>query len=113
MNEPLVLLEDRDATTTIVRLNRPRQRNALNIELIRSLCSHFEALNRAEEKRVVILHGAGPAFCAGLDLAEAADTQTVEQSGTVAQLFDVVTIAAVHGAGLMAACDFVVAAEKT
>jgi methylglutaconyl-CoA hydratase len=78
------------------------------------------------QKRVVILCGAGAAFCTGLDLKEAADqTKAHATAEMVANTLiaisqtHLVTIAAVHGAavaggaGIMSACDFVVAAERT
>jgi len=74
----------------------------------------------------MILRGAGVAFCTGLDLKEAADqTKAHATAEMVANTLiaigqtRVVTIAAVHGAavaggaGIMSACDFVVAAEGT
>src|SRR5213076_2283361 len=75
---------------------------------------------------VIILRGAGAAFCTGLDLKEAADqTKAHETAQMVANTLitisqtHLITIAAVHGAavaggaGIMSACDFVVAAEGT
>jgi methylglutaconyl-CoA hydratase len=72
------------------------------------------------------LRGAGAAFCTGLDLKEAADqtkahvtAQAVADALITISQTDLITIAAVHGAavaggaGLMSACDFVVAAERT
>ena len=72
------------------------------------------------------MRGAGAAFCTGLDLKEAADrkkahmtAELVAKALTTLAETRLVTIAAVHGAavaggaGIMSACDFVVAAEKT
>ncbi len=80
----------------------------------------WQAIRR---NRVVILRGAGPVFSAGLDLREAADSSLVERSAAaVSRALDLlrtsplITIAAVQGgafaggAGLMAACDIVIAA---
>ena len=74
-------------------------------------------------QRVVILRGAGPVFSAGLDLREAADSSLVERSAAAVsralnllRTSPLVMIAAVQGgafaggAGLMAACDIVIAA---
>ncbi len=86
-------------------LNRPDRRNALTIELMEALCGALESLAGEPRRRVVILRGAGPAFCAGLDLHEAAETDFAKQSAVwVARTFQtlaaspLVTIAAVHGA---------------
>jgi len=51
-----------------IGLNRPDKRNALSQELLDSLADAAE--RAASEARVAILHGTGPNFCAGLDLAE-------------------------------------------
>lgn len=126
MNEPEILIDEVDATISVVCLNRPKRRNALSLALMQSLCNQMVTLSGDDRKRVVILHGSGPVFSAGLDLFEAADSEYFEQSAAwVAQLLDtikscpLITIAAVHGAalaggaGIMAACDLVVAAEDT
>src|SRR5256885_13695736 len=65
-----LLLETCEAGILRLILNRPAQRNALSIGLMSAL---GEALDRAaadRECRVVIIAGAGPAFCAGHDLRE-------------------------------------------
>ncbi len=104
-----------------VTLDRPERRNALSIALLGSLVEALDALARDGSTRVAILRGAGPVFCAGLDLAEAARPELVEASarGVAAALAalrrpELVTIAALHGgayaggAGLAAACDVAV-----
>src|SRR5438045_7336281 len=68
-NAPL-LLEERSDGVLRLTLNRPAQRNALSIALMTAL---GEALDRAaadKECRVLVIAGAGPAFCAGHDLRE-------------------------------------------
>lgn len=54
--------------TALVGLNRPAKRNAVNDALLAELSACFE--HRLDDARVVILHGHGPHFCAGLDLFE-------------------------------------------
>ena len=54
-----------------VTLNRPEQLNALNRALVADLNEYFGGLNARSPARVVVLRGAGRAFCAGLDLKEA------------------------------------------
>jgi len=120
----LILTQAVQAGVTIVTLNRPDRRNALSIELMRQLCAAIENLSTDLSQRVVILRGEGPVFCAGLDLHEAADFEQAEESGglverTLRVLHEtpLITICAAHGsalaggAGLMAACDIVVAAD--
>ena len=51
-----------------VTLNRPARLNALNQPLTDALLAYFEGLRRKRETRVVILRGAGRAFCSGADL---------------------------------------------
>jgi methylglutaconyl-CoA hydratase len=107
-----------------VALNRPDRRNALSIELLEGLVAAVESLAADRANRVIILHGNGPVFSAGLDLREAADeklvtrsAQAVERALTRMRETPLVTIAAVQGgayaggAGLMAACDIVIAAD--
>src|SRR5829696_6253711 len=65
----LVEVADRVATVT---LNRPRARNALNRDLRRALHAGVLALDADDGVDVIVLTGAGPAFCAGLDLKELA-----------------------------------------
>ena len=122
---PNVLGEAKDRTT-ILTLNRPERRNALTIELMSELSDALEAASAHPRQLVLILRGAGPVFCAGLDLQE---TTVVEKAHRSAEMVArtllaisqtrLITIAQIHGAavaggaGLMSACDFVVAAERT
>ncbi|MBK7950519.1 MAG: enoyl-CoA hydratase [Deltaproteobacteria bacterium] len=55
-----------------ITLNRPEARNALSAALMRELTGAFERAGADPEVRVVILTGAGKAFCAGVDLKESA-----------------------------------------
>jgi len=109
-----------------VTLNRSERRNSLTIELLNELIAAIRVASDEPRERVLILRGAGAAFCTGLDLKEAADLKKAQMTAelvakTLITLAEtpLVTIAAVHGAavaggaGIMSACDFVVAAEKT
>jgi methylglutaconyl-CoA hydratase len=123
---PVVLIEKQSPQITIVTLNRPERRNSLTIELLNELMSAIKVASDQREERVLILRGAGAAFCTGLDLKAAADQSKAHATAemvaktlvTIAET-RLVTIAAVHGAavaggaGIMSACDYVVAAEKT
>jgi methylglutaconyl-CoA hydratase len=106
-------------------LNRPEKRNALNVELLQQLYAHAELLEKDEKIRIWIVRANGPAFCAGLDVAEAMDPKLgVESAKLVRQCLSaiyripVVTIAMVQGAamgggaGLVAACDFAIAGKE-
>ena len=122
----VVLIEKQSPQITVITLNRPERRNALTVELLTELCAAIKVASDEPQTRVVILRGAGAAFCTGLDLKEAADqTKAHATAEMVANTLiaisqtHLVTIAAVHGAavaggaGIMSACDFVVAAERT
>ena len=122
---PNVLVEEKDRTT-IVTLNRPERRNALTIELMSELADALDKTSADPQKRVLVLRGAGQAFCAGLDLQETTVVEKAHHSAAmVAKTLlaisqtRLITIAQVHGAavaggaGLMSACDFVVAAQRT
>ena len=122
---PNVLVEERDRVV-ILTLTRPEPRNALTIELMTELAAALDASSANPQKRVLVLRGAGQAFCAGLDLQE---TTVVEKAHRSAEMVAktllaisqtrLITIAQIHGAavaggaGLMSACDFVVAASRT
>ena len=123
---PVVLVERQSAHTTVVTLNRPERRNALTIELMQELVAAVDEAAANDTQRLLVLRGAGPAFCAGMDLNETADPSKAHESGgmvakTLLALSQtrLITIAAVHGAavaggaGIMSACDLVVAAEGT
>lgn len=58
----------------VVTLHRPEARNALSTELIRALAQAMAEMDDDPEVDVVILTGADPAFCAGLDLKELGST---------------------------------------
>ena len=123
---PVVLVEKESPQISVVTLNRPERRNALTIELLTELCSAISVAAEQSDQRVLILRGAGATFCTGLDLKDAADQTKAHATGemvantliTISQT-RLITIAAVHGAavaggaGIMSACDFVVAAERT
>ncbi len=123
---PVVLIEKQTPQITVVTLNRPERRNALTLELLTQLRAAIKVASDESQERVIILRGAGVAFCTGLDLKEAADQEkahaTAEMvANTLIAISQtrLITIAAVHGAavaggaGIMSACDFVVAAQGT
>jgi enoyl-CoA hydratase/carnithine racemase len=68
-NEPPLLRHDDDGIVTLT-LNRPRQYNALSDALLGEMQSQLDAIAGAPAVRVVVIAGAGPAFCAGHDLKE-------------------------------------------
>lgn len=113
----------RNAATVELTLNRPDARNALSRALIAELTAALQDAERDAEIRSVILTGASPAFCAGLDLREVAATTTDQaehDASSLLKLFETVdnlakpVIAAVNGpavaggAGLISVCDLVI-----
>ena len=123
---PVVLIEKQTPQITVVTLNRPERRNALTIELLTELISAIHVASEEPHVRILILRGAGAAFCTGLDLKDAADqtkahatAEAVANTLTTISQTRLITIAAVHGAavaggaGIMSACDFVVATQRT
>jgi len=123
MNTSLIRTEQREEGITILTLNRPAKRNALNAALMEACSEAFESLAQDPTQRVIILRGEGPVFCAGLDLEEASPENAERSARLVARILrsayqvPQVTIAAVQGAaiaggaGLMSACDVVVATQ--
>jgi enoyl-CoA hydratase len=109
----------------VLTLNRPEARNALNGQLVRHL---YDALHEADEDpgvAVIVLHGADPAFCAGVDLKEAAREgpayfEVFDTHNCVALVGELLTpvIGAVNGAtftgGLELAlgCDVLIASDR-
>ncbi len=80
MNEEKLILvewqpEDR---TALVRLNRPKQLNALNGAVMDALCSELEALDRDDTVRAIVVTGNERAFAAGADIGEMANATPVE-----------------------------------
>ena len=128
MTTPLVLYSVQ-SPAIVLTLNRPDKRNALNRDLIHAIRDAFARANDDAAGRCVILTGGGPAFCAGMDLAELAQTLDLPNESEVVQqdaqrLSDVYefiytlpkpTIAAVNGpavaggAGLVTVCDLALA----
>ena len=122
-----ILLEERTDGVLRLTLNRPEARNALSLELMTAL---VEALGRAAadpHSRVVVIAGAGPAFCAGHDLRELRQDPRRETYQRIFALCSELmlaivrlpkpVIAEVHGVAtaagcqLVATCDLAVAAE--
>ena len=119
-----------DGRVTTITLNRPDKRNAISYELIEDLLAVFEEV-RNSKALVLILTGAGKAFCSGMDLENLkaligrSPEQSLQDSQIMARLFRTLydfpkpTIAAVNGAaiaggtGLATLCDFTLAVPDT
>ena len=118
-----------DGGVAALTLNRPEKRNAISFDLIDDLLRALEEVSKSDAI-VLILTGAGKAFCSGLDLDNLkallgrTPEQNLQDSRTMVQLFrslyefPKVTIAAVNGTaiaggtGLALLCDFTLAVPE-
>lgn len=118
-----------DGRVATITLNRPEKRNAISFDLIDDLLRALDEVAKSEAI-VLILTGAGKAFCSGMDLDNLklllgrTAEQNLEDSKTMVRLFrslyefPKVTIAAVNGpaiaggAGLALLCDFTLAVPE-
>jgi enoyl-CoA hydratase/carnithine racemase len=124
MTEPLVLITD-NGPVRVLMLNRPEARNALSHDLIKALYTALTEADADDSVRAVVLTGADPAFCAGVDLKEAQRDglkyfDEFRSQSCIAAVAAMRTpiIGAINGAtftgGLEMAlgCDFLVASER-
>jgi enoyl-CoA hydratase len=124
MTTDLVLTTDHGAVR-VLTLNRPAARNALSRDLIRATYAALTDADADESVRAVVLTGADPAFCAGVDLKEAQrdglkyfEEFRAQSCITAVAKMRTPVVGAVNGAcftgGLEMAlgCDFLVASEK-
>jgi enoyl-CoA hydratase len=130
IDEPLVLIEDIGPVRRLT-MNRPGALNALSARLIDALSRAFRAAGEDPEVRVIILRGAGRAFCAGYDLTEDASGGVLDArrwhedlSHSTHGMLEILdnpkpVIAQVQsyclagGTDLMLACDLAVAADDS
>ena len=107
------ILTRRDDHVLTLTLNRPGKRNALTTPMIASLQTILEQVAADGEVRVLVVAGAGPAFCAGLDLRElaaqreagAVETQTLEHALETLERCPQPSIAAVQGDAVAGGCE--------
>ena len=125
--DDLVLVEVADEVATVT-LNRPDARNALNRALRKALPTTLRELDQRDDVAAIVLTGADPAFCAGLDLKElAAGGDALRETGATGDTdrhrgpFPEMTkpvIGAVNGVAITGgfevalACDFLVASDR-
>lgn len=113
------LLQRTEGNVRLITLNRPKRRNALNARGWGELAAALQGAMDDDAVRVVVLTGAGAAFCAGQDLSEMSslpDPEAPHPFGLCMDVlcrFDKVLIAAVNGVGvgggltMLLHCDFV------
>jgi enoyl-CoA hydratase/carnithine racemase len=119
---------ERKERVGIIVLNRPAQFNTFNTALAQELCKALVEFETDKAVRVVVIKGAGKAFCTGIDISEFHGKTLQEYRewiGLMERALHIITsmkkpvIASAHGyavangAGLIAACDLAVVAEGT
>ena len=123
--EEILLVEVSDRVATVT-LNRPAVRNALNAALRSALPSIMENLDRDESVDVIILTGADPAFCAGIDLKELGgnsrggeeETRALIDGGRPFGPVSKPVIGAINGVAITGGielalnCDFLIASDR-
>jgi E-phenylitaconyl-CoA hydratase len=118
-----VLLVERRGPVTTLTLNRPERRNAINHELRDALAAALHEADADPDARVVVLTGAGTAFCSGVDLSEgaaAADGSVTDRPPLAAPLWDFAkpVVAALNGTAvgggleIALACDIRICAAQ-
>jgi enoyl-CoA hydratase len=108
---------ERDGDVALITMNRPEARNAMNAALARQT---VDAIAACQDAGAVVITGAGPAFCAGLDLRDLGVDQLRDLPRFIdaAASSEVPMIAAVNGPAvtggfeLALACDFMIASER-
>jgi enoyl-CoA hydratase/carnithine racemase len=95
-----------------VTMNRPAQRNAMNGAMLAGLRLAFDDLDARKDVRVVVVRGAGPAFCAGMDLKEMESRGgAADPEANVVEVLRRVehskhpTIAMIHGDAIAGGCE--------
>jgi enoyl-CoA hydratase/carnithine racemase len=118
--EQLLLRRDADGIAWLT-LNRPAARNALSVGLMQALLAELDAIAAEKAVKVVVIGGAGPAFCAGHDLRELRSRPQREAYQATFELCSQLmtrivrlakpVIARVHGVATAAGCQLVASCD--
>jgi enoyl-CoA hydratase/carnithine racemase len=125
--ECLIVAVDDNFIGTIT-LNRPDKLNTFNSQMAQELFQALQEMDNDPKVRVVVITGAGKAFCAGIDVNELQNKSTLEYKTWIERMekplvaiggmnkpviAKVQGVAAANGMGLAIACDLTIAAENT
>lgn len=125
------LLVERANGVVTLTIDRPARKNAITGEMWRGLVETFDDLATRRDDRVLVITGAGDAFCSGADLTAAADGEATSGTGAAVASMRMVgraalrlhelplpTVAAVNGVAagagcnLALGCDLIVASDR-
>jgi enoyl-CoA hydratase len=118
MTDADVLLIDTQDRVRTLTLNRPQARNALSSELRRRFFQTLRDAEADDDVDVVILTGADPVFCAGLDLKELGDSSQLPDISPQWPPMTKPVIGAINGAAVTGGlefalyCDILIASEQ-
>ena len=122
-----IIIETVDNHVGVIILNRPDQMNTFSSQMADELVRALKKMDMEPDIRVILLKGAGKAFCAGIDINELADKTALEYQEWIRRMEDPLVhvskmktpviaqlqgVAAANGMGLAAAADLVIAAEN-
>ena len=124
MTEPVLLVDKSEGIATLT-FNRPEKLNALSVELRRAFEAAIEDIRHDDETGVVIITGAGRAFCAGLDLTEMGDEEArrkgdgIPDPASLIRTLKQPVIGAINGVAVTGgleislSCDMLIATPET
>jgi enoyl-CoA hydratase/carnithine racemase len=126
MQYEAVIVKSDDSHVGVITLNRPESLNTFNSVLAKDLMNALNEMEEDKNIRVILLKGAGKAFCAGIDVKELAGKSAMEYREWIERMENpllaisrmkkpviaqVQGVAAANGMGLVAAADLAIASD--